>query len=148
MRKCEITTSPYCAAMMSGVVATLLATPLSDIAGSVPIVAFFNVNVIGLLVFLLVAVVATALTVRHRPWDAALVAAAPTMILGSTINWDLIPIALMALAILAWARSKPGWAGVALGLAIAAKFFGYELQGPSILANSSERNLKSSANGH
>ncbi len=119
---------------------TLLATPVSGIAGSVPIVAFFNVNVIGLLVFLLVAVVATALTVRHRPWDAALVAAAPTMILGATINWDLIPIALMALAILAWARSKPGWAGVALGLAIAAKFYPVLLLGAfAILALRSGR---------
>ena len=87
-------------------VSSLLATPLSGIAGSVPIVAFFNVNVIGLLVFLLVAVLATALTVRHRPWDAAMVALAPTMILGATINWDLIPIALTALAMLAWALAE------------------------------------------
>ena len=104
-------------------IAALLATPLSELLGSEPIVAFFDLNVLGLLVFLLVAVIATALTVRHRPWDAAMVALAPTMILGATINWDLIPIALTALAMLAWARNKPGWAGIALGLAIAAKFY-------------------------
>lgn len=103
--------------------ASLLATPLAELLGSEPVVAFFDLNILGLFVFLLVAVIATALTVRHRPWDAAMVALAPTMILGATINWDLIPIALTALAMLAWARNKPGWAGVALGLAIAAKFY-------------------------
>jgi len=104
-------------------VASLMATPVSDLFGFEPVVGFFDLNVLGLFAFLLIAVIATALTVRHRPWDAAMVALAPTMILGATINWDLIPIALTALAMLAWARSKPGWAGVALGLAIAAKFY-------------------------
>ena len=103
--------------------ASILATPIAEILGIDATVAFFDVNVIGLLPFLLIAVIATALTVRHRPWDAAMVALAPTMILGATINWDLIPIALTALAMLAWSRSKPGWAGVALGLAVAAKFY-------------------------
>ena len=102
---------------------SIIATPIAEILGIDATVAFFNVNVIGLLPFLLIAVIATALTVRHRPWDAAMVALAPTMILGATINWDLIPIALTALAMLAWSRNKPGWAGVALGLAIAAKFY-------------------------
>ena len=103
--------------------ASIITTPLAELLGMDATAAFFNVNVLGLLPFLLIAVIATALTVRHRPWDAAMVALAPTMILGATINWDLIPIALTALAMLAWARSKPGWAGVALGLAIAAKFY-------------------------
>ena len=103
--------------------ASLLATPVSAVFGFEPVVGFFDINVLGLLAFLLLAVIATALTVRRRPWDAAMVALAPTMILGATINWDLIPIALTALAMMAWARSKPGWAGVALGLAIAAKFY-------------------------
>lgn len=102
---------------------SLIATPLANLVGAEPVVAFFDVNVLGLFAFLLIAVIATALTVRSRPWDAAMVALAPTMILGATINWDLIPIALTALAMLAWARNKPGWAGVALGLAIAAKFY-------------------------
>lgn len=103
--------------------ASIVATPIAEILGIDATVAFFDVNVIGLLPFLLVAVIATALTVSHRPWDAAMVALAPTMILGATINWDLIPIALTALAMLAWSRNRPGWAGVALGLAVAAKFY-------------------------
>ena len=103
--------------------ASLVTTPIAELLGIDATVAFFDVNILGLLPFLLIAVVATALTVRHRPWDAAMVALAPTMILGATINWDLIPIALTALAMLAWSRDKPGWAGVALGFAIAAKFY-------------------------
>lgn len=121
-------------------IASLVASPIAGVIGVEPIVAFFNVNVIGLLPFLLVAVIATALTVRHRPWDAAMVALAPTVILGATINWDLIPIALAALAMLAWARNKPGWAGIALGLAIAAKFYPVLLLGAfAILALRSGR---------
>ena len=103
--------------------ASLVSTPIADLLGLDATVAFFDVNILGLLPFLLIAVIATALTVRHRPWDAAMVALAPTMILGATINWDLIPIALTALAMLTWSRDKPGWAGVALGFAIAAKFY-------------------------
>lgn len=121
-------------------IASLVASPIAGVIGVEPIVAFFNVNVIGLLPFLLVAVIATALTVRHRPWDAAMVALAPTVVLGATINWDLIPIALAALAMLAWARNKPGWAGIALGLAIAAKFYPVLLLGAfAILALRSGR---------
>ncbi len=86
-------------------------------------VLFFDVNVVLLFVALLVAVVATALTVKRRPWDALMVAVAPTLILGATINWDLIPLAFIGTALLAWSRRHPFVAGVLLGLAIAAKFY-------------------------
>jgi len=78
-------------------------------------------------------VVATALTVRRRPWDAALVALAPGVILGSVINWDLVAVALTAGSMLAWSRSRLGWSGVLLGLAIAAKFYPVLLLGPLLL---------------
>lgn len=88
-----------------------------------PAMVFFDVNVVLLLVALVVTVIATALTVRRRPWDAAMVALAPTMILGATINWDLIPLAFIGLALLLWARRHPFAAGLMLGLAVAAKFY-------------------------
>ena len=84
---------------------------------------FFYVNVVLLFVAFLVTVVATALTVRRRPWDGLMVALAPTMILAATVNWDLLPLAFIALALLAWARRHPFAAGVLLGLAVAAKFY-------------------------
>lgn len=95
--------------------------------------AFFDVNVILLTPFLLITVIASALAVRKRAWDAAMIALAPCMILGATINWDLIPIALTALAFLAWVREKPVAAGIFLGLAIASKFYPLVLLGVFIL---------------
>ena len=62
---------------------------------------------------LAVAVWATALTVRRRPWDAAMVAVAPGMVLASTVNWDLWAVAAVSLALLAWARRYPVLAGAA-----------------------------------
>lgn len=84
---------------------------------------FFNINSLMLLVCLIVAVVATALTVRRRPWDAAMVALAPGTILAATINWDLLAVALLAVAMLFWSRRHPVACGVFLGLATAAKFY-------------------------
>lgn len=94
---------------------------------------FFGVNVILLYPFFLLAVLATSATVRARPWDAAMVALAPSVILAATINWDLIAIGLAALAIMLWSRRRPGWAGLVLGLAIAAKFYPILFLGPLLL---------------
>lgn len=93
-------------------------TPDADVTG-----IFFDVNVVGLFVPLLVAVIALALTNRRRPWDAAMLALAPTVILAATINWDLLPLGFIGVALLLWSREKPVWAGVLLGLAVAAKFY-------------------------
>ena len=85
--------------------------------------AFFDVNVILLFIPFVVTVVATALTKPKDPWRASMIVFAPTMILAATINWDLIPIALVALAFLAWSKEKPILTGVLLGLAVASKFY-------------------------
>lgn len=84
---------------------------------------FFDVNVVLLLIAYLVTVIATGLTVRRRPWDGVMVALAPTMILAATINWDLLPLAFIGVALVAWARRHPFAAGILLGLAVAAKFY-------------------------
>ncbi|MGB3674122.1 MAG: glycosyltransferase 87 family protein [Candidatus Nanopelagicales bacterium] len=94
---------------------------------------FFYVNAAMLAVCLIVAVVATAATVKRRPWDAAMVALAPGTILCATINWDLLAVALTAGAMLLWARRYPTWAGLVLGLAAAAKFYPLLLLGPLLL---------------
>ena len=85
--------------------------------------AFFDVNVILLFIPFVVTVVATALTFKGNPWRAAMIVFAPTVILGATINWDLIPVALVSLALLAWSRDRITLTGVFFGLAIAAKFY-------------------------
>ena len=94
---------------------------------------FYYINAIMLAVCLIVAVIATALTVKRRPWDAAMVALAPGTILCATINWDLLAVALTAVAMLLWARKYPTWAGVVIGAAAAAKFYPLLLLGPLLL---------------
>lgn len=94
---------------------------------------FYDWNVVLLFGCLVVTVVLTALTVRRRPWDAALVALAPGVILCAVINWDLFAVALTAGSMLAWSRSRLGWSGVLLGLAVAAKFYPVLLLGPLLL---------------
>jgi len=84
---------------------------------------FFDVNVLLLFIPLVITVIATAMTVRRRPWDALMVAAAPTMILAATINWDLLPLAFSGVALVLWSRRYEFTAGLLLGLAIAAKFY-------------------------
>ena len=105
-------------------VAALITSGLQGLVPDLPAATlFFDVNVVLLLVALLTTVIATSLTVRHRPWDGLMVALAPTMILAATVNWDLLPLAFIGLALLAWSRRHPFLAGVLLGLAVAAKFY-------------------------
>jgi uncharacterized membrane protein len=94
---------------------------------------FFSVNAIAIALLLAITVWATALTVRRRPWDAAMVALAPGMILASTINWDLWAVAATALAFLAWARRYPVMAGLLIGLGASFKFYPALLLGPLLV---------------
>lgn len=93
--------------------------------------AFYIVNVLVLAACALGAAWALVRTLgRRRPWDAAMFAVAPGLVLAAYINWDLLAVFLTAVAVLAWARRRPGWAGVLFGLAIATKFYPLVLLGP------------------
>jgi uncharacterized membrane protein len=70
-----------------------------------------------------VVVVTTARLAGRRPWDAALFALAPALVLHGTTNWDLVAMALAGLGLLQWARRRPVVAGVLLGLATATKLY-------------------------
>ncbi len=94
---------------------------------------FVDVNTVLLGGCLLIAVWAQARSVPHRPWDAMMVAASPCVAAAALINWDLFAIALTALGVLFWSRSRPGWAGVLWGLAMAAKLYPVLLLGPLLL---------------
>ena len=84
---------------------------------------FVDITWVLLTIAAVLTVIATALTMRRRIWDAAMVAAAPSLILAMLINWDLLAVALTALAMLAWSRKQNFVAGTLLGLAIATKFY-------------------------
>ena len=70
-----------------------------------------------------VAVTTSTLAGRRRPWDAAIFAASPLLVLHGSTNWDLVAMALAGLGLLQWARRRPLAAGVLLGLATATKLY-------------------------
>jgi uncharacterized membrane protein len=94
---------------------------------------FFDVTVLMLVACALATTFLLAKTAGRRPWDAALFALSPGLLLAAYINWDLFAVALTAGFGLAWARRRPVLAGALLGLAIAAKFYPLVLLGPLLL---------------
>ncbi len=94
---------------------------------------FYDVTTVLMGLCALVVVAATARTVPRRPWDGMFVAASPLLLLSATINWDLLAVALAAVAILAWTRERPVAAGALIGLGAAAKLYPVLLLGPILL---------------
>ena len=85
---------------------------------------FYDVTWALLTACALVVVVTTArLAGPRRPWDAALFAAAPLLVLHGSTNWDLVAMALAGLGLVQWARARPLAAGVLLGAATATKLY-------------------------
>jgi uncharacterized membrane protein len=91
---------------------------------------FFDLNLLVAFLCLGGVVAATARTVRRRPWDAAMVAVAPGMVLASTINWDMPAVLFLALGLWAWSRRRAGLAGAFIGLGAAAKLYPLLVLGP------------------
>ena len=71
----------------------------------------------------MVVVVALARTAGRRPWDAAMFALSPALLLHATTNWDLVAVAFASLGVLAWARRYPVVAGLLFGLGAATKLY-------------------------
>jgi uncharacterized membrane protein len=95
---------------------------------------FFDVTAVLLAVCAVVGVLATARAAGpDRRAQALMVAFSPALILCAFINWDLIALALTALGIAAWAGRRCVWAGVLLGLGVAAKFYPLVVFGPLLL---------------
>jgi uncharacterized membrane protein len=85
---------------------------------------FFNVTSAGMLVCAVATVLLLAGTAgRRRPWDAALFALAPGLLLHGTTNWDLVAVALAAAGLWAWSRRQPALAGLWIGLGVATKLY-------------------------
>jgi len=84
---------------------------------------FYDVTWALLTACALVVVVTSAQLAGRRPWDAAIFAAAPLLLLHGTTNWDLVAMALAGTGLLLWARRRPVAAGILLGLATATKLY-------------------------
>ena len=95
---------------------------------------FYDVTVGLLAVCAVVGVLATARAAGpDRRWAALMVALSPALILNAFVNWDLIAMALTALAIAAWAARRGVWAGIFIGLAVATKFYPLVVLGALLL---------------
>lgn len=102
---------------------------------------FYDLTALVLAICALVTVWAIVKLRPQRQWDAVMFAAAPALLLTATVNWDLLAVALTTLALLAWARRYPTWAGILLGFAAAAKFYPLLVIGPLILLCVRQRRL-------
>jgi uncharacterized membrane protein len=96
-------------------------------------VRFYELTALVVGIAALVVVFATARTVRRRPWDGMLVAASPVLLLTATINWDLLAVAALSLAILAWTRRRAVLTGFFIGVGAALKLYPVLLLGPLLL---------------
>ncbi|NUT70614.1 glycosyltransferase family 87 protein [Pseudarthrobacter sp. C4D7] len=85
--------------------------------------AYFDINAVLLGAVAMVTVVVTARMPGRRPWDAAMVAVAPGIVLAGTTNWDLWAACLLALGMYFFARQRLVPAGVLIGLATATKLY-------------------------
>ena len=84
-----------------------------------PARSFFDTSTIVLVILLAVAVTAMSLAVGRRRFDAAHLALAPILVTAGLISYQLLAVALLSIALLAWQRERPVLAGVFLGLAAA-----------------------------
>lgn len=85
--------------------------------GALRQLAFFDLNAALLAVLWIVVVVLVARTAGRRPWDAAIVASSPVLILTAFVSWDLWAAGLVTVALYFFTRKKTLWAGVFFGLA-------------------------------
>ncbi len=83
--------------------------------------AFFDLSAAALAVALVVAVAATCFAAgRRRSWDAAHVALAPVLLTAGLLSYQLLAVALVATAFLAWSRGRALASGILLGAAACA----------------------------
>lgn len=119
--------------VLTGAVMGLVAAVVHPIDHAHPARTFFDLTALLLAAAGLVSVWALTRLHRRRPWDAAMLALAPAMLVTAYVNWDLFAVALATTALLAWARRRLVLAGILLGLAIAAKFYPVLFLGPLFL---------------
>jgi len=96
--------------------------------------SFYDYTAAALALLAIVVVLASAYAAGRRSMRAGLmIALSPALILAAYINWDMLAVALTALAVAFWAARRPMTAGVFLGLAISAKFYPLVLLWPLVL---------------
>lgn len=102
--------------------ATALLVPGSG-TGAGRVLAYFDVNATLVVAVWIVVVLVTARTAGRRPWDAAMVALAPGIILAGFINWDMWAVGFLALGMYFFSRNHLVLAGICIGLGTATKLY-------------------------
>ncbi|MFE8886146.1 glycosyltransferase family 87 protein [Pseudarthrobacter enclensis] len=111
---------PVLVGLVAGLTALLVP---GGLGADARVLAFFDLNAVLLAAAAMVTVLATARMSARRPWDAAMVAVAPGLILAGTINWDLWAVCLLAVGMYLFAAQRQLAAGVLMGLAVAANAY-------------------------
>ncbi len=100
---------------------------------ALPVVVYFDLSAFWLALAWLVVVWAVRLVRPSRPWDAALVAVSPLVVVHAFTNFDNLAVACATAGMLALARRRPVLAGALLGLGGAVKFYPLLLLLPVVL---------------
>ncbi|WP_440713550.1 glycosyltransferase family 87 protein [Gordonia sp. FQ] len=87
------------------------------------VVTFFNISALLLALLWLLAVWATMMTDRRRIWIGALMACSPLLLIHAFTAYEVIPVAMLALAMMCWAHRREVLAGLFLGLAASAALY-------------------------
>lgn len=112
--------------VLTGLLMTVIGVPVHQLGRLVSIreyVWFYDLTALALLAGAVATVVMILRLRRRRPWDAAMFAVSPALLLTATVNWDLLAVVLAVGGIVAWSRRRPEVAGVLLGLGAAAKLW-------------------------
>ncbi|MUK00913.1 DUF2029 domain-containing protein [Vibrio cholerae] len=113
--------------VLLGLLASATAILVDVAAGDAPAASksllYFDLNAVLVAGVWILTVLVTLRLAHRRPWDAAIVATSPVIILSGTINWDLWAVLLATAGMLAFARNRPVLAGVLWGLGAAVKLY-------------------------
>ncbi|WP_415645940.1 glycosyltransferase family 87 protein [Stackebrandtia soli] len=127
--------------VLTGVLMGALGLPSYYLLGAAGGTLYWHLTAIVMFMFGLGGVAAMYRLRPTRPWDAMMLAVAPTMVFTALVNWDLMPAALTLFFLLAWSRGKPVAAGLLFGVAIAAKFYPLLIAGPLLVLAFRHRRL-------
>lgn len=94
---------------------------------------YFILTVLVLSLFWVATVRMACALAGRRIWDIMLVAASPLVLVHAFTNWDILAIFFAVAGLLLFARGRPAWAGVAIGLGTAAKLWPLFLLGAIIV---------------
>lgn len=95
----------------------------AGLSATTPTAVNFGITAIFLAACWMAACAIIAMLAGNRRWDSLLMALSPLVIVHAFTNYDTLSILIAVVAIALWAKGKPSWTGIVLGLGIAAKLW-------------------------